>query len=83
MTRYLIDTDVIIDDAWDREPARSLSMVMLAGDDKVGVCAMQITEFDAGQERGERDDVDAFVDHRPCCGIAPEVGISAGNDRRA
>lgn len=82
MGRYLIDTDVIIDYAWEREPARSLFLVMLAGREDVGLCAVQLAEIYSGQERGERQALDAFLFALPCWEITPEVGIVAGDYRR-
>jgi predicted nucleic acid-binding protein len=80
--RYLIDTDILIDYSWAREPSFSLILVMLASKDELGICAVQLAEIYAGQERGERHDFDAFLDGFPCWDITPSVGILAGSFRR-
>ncbi len=82
MARYLVDTDVLIDYSWQREPAHGLVLVMLASQDEVGVCAVQFAEIYSGRERGERDDLDEFLAALPCWAITPEIGVLTGDYRR-
>lgn len=82
MSRYLADTDVLIDYSREQEPATSLLLVILASRDDVGICAVQLAEIYAGQERGERPAFDAFLDSLPCWEITPAVGLLAGDYRR-
>lgn len=83
MGRYLVATNVLIDYSWHREPVLSLIGRMLAGQEEVGICAVQFAEIYSGQERGERSDLDRFLDAMPCWPITPGVDIAAGDDRRA
>ncbi|HEY8885001.1 MAG TPA: type II toxin-antitoxin system VapC family toxin [Chloroflexota bacterium] len=48
MSRYLVDTTVLIDLSKRREPVRSRLRGMLDSGDELGVCAINVTEFYAG-----------------------------------
>jgi predicted nucleic acid-binding protein len=48
MTRYLLDTSVLIDALRKREPAFSQVRQWIVGGEELGVCAVQIAEFMPG-----------------------------------
>jgi predicted nucleic acid-binding protein len=48
MTRYLLDTDALIDFSKRREPASSRILQWIDGGVTVGVCAVTVAEFAAG-----------------------------------
>lgn len=48
MSRYLIDTDILISFSKGREPEYSRVVGLLGGTDDVGVCAVNYAEFFAG-----------------------------------
>lgn len=45
MTRYLLDTDALIDFAKGAEPAISYVLSWIDGSDVVAVCAISVAEF--------------------------------------
>lgn len=61
MTRYLLDTDAIVDFSRDRQPASSRILEMI-DEDEVGVCAVVIAEFYAGLMVNERAKWNEFFD---------------------
>lgn len=81
MGRYLLDTDVLISLSRELEPYRSRIGAMTEAGDEIGVCAVQLTEFYAGQRRGERPHFDAFLASLPCWAITPEIAVRAGEYR--
>ena len=62
MGRYLVDTDVLIDLSKGREPASSVIPAMAAAGEQLGICAVQLAEFYAGQPRGRQPPIDALLD---------------------
>jgi predicted nucleic acid-binding protein len=83
MSRFLLDTDVLIDVSRDREPALSLEMVLSADKAEIGICPVQLAEFYAGQDPGDRPAWDAFVNSLICWKITAAVGQCAVEYRRA
>lgn len=81
VARYLLDTDVLIDLSKEWQPTRTRIDELLAADEELGVCAVQLAEFYAGRRRGDRPDYDAFIDSLPCWEITPETAIQAGHYR--
>jgi predicted nucleic acid-binding protein len=83
MTRYLLDTDMLIDFSKGREPTRTRVLQMIDSGDVMGVCAVNIAEFYAGlpeQERPQWDDFFASVDYWH---INRHAAIQAGQYRHA
>lgn len=59
MTRYLLDTSVLVDFSKGREPALSRILKMVESGDELGVCATIVGEFYSGlapQQRARWDD---------------------------
>ena len=54
MSRYLLDTDVLINYAKGREPATSRIQHLIDQGDELGVCAINATEFFAGIAPADR-----------------------------
>jgi predicted nucleic acid-binding protein len=54
VTRYLLDTDVLIDYAKGRNPVVARIRVWLAQGDELGVCAVNVAEFVAGLPPADR-----------------------------
>ena len=55
MSRYLLDTDVLIDYAYGKEPAVSRIKGLIAQGDDLGLCAIAVAEFFAGLRPHQRD----------------------------
>ena len=81
MTRYLLDTNALIDYSKGREPAFSRINVMIASREELGVCAINITEFYAGLRPDERFDGEDFLTSLRYWDISREAAIRAGEDR--
>ena len=81
MARYLLDTDVLIDFSRLQEPALSWVATMAEAREQLGICAVQLAEFYAGERRGKRPAMDAFLARVPCWEITPEVATQAGHYR--
>ena len=54
MTRYLLDTDVLIDYAKGRTPVVARLAAWLAQGEELGVCAVNVAEFVAGLPAADR-----------------------------
>jgi predicted nucleic acid-binding protein len=54
VSRYLLDTDVLIDYARGREPATSRIGELLTRGEELGVCAVNVAEFFAGLPPADR-----------------------------
>ena len=55
MSRYLLDTDVLIDYANGKEPVVSRIKGLIAQGDDLGLCAIAVAEFFAGLRPHQRD----------------------------
>ena len=83
MARYLLDTDVLVDLSKGREPAQTHIPAIVAAGDVLGICAVQLAEFYAGQPRGHQPEVDAFLDALRLWAISRDAAIRAGHYRHA
>lgn len=81
MTRYLLDTTVLIDFSKRREPVSSTVLRMLESGDSVGVCAINVAEFYSGARRGEDARMDRFLGALITWPITFEAAVRAGQDR--
>jgi tRNA(fMet)-specific endonuclease VapC len=54
VSRYLLETDALIDYSKGREPATARIRQMIDQDDEVGVCAVNVAEFFAGIDPTDR-----------------------------
>jgi predicted nucleic acid-binding protein len=80
MTRYLLDTDTLIDFSKGREPTRSRVLEMIDAGDVLGVCAVNVAEFFAGLPLEHRHVWDEFFS-LPYWDISREAASRAGADR--
>jgi predicted nucleic acid-binding protein len=62
MSRYVLDTTVVIDFSKGREPVYSQLTALLQSHDEVGVCAVTLAEFYAGLPISTHPHWDAFFD---------------------
>ena len=61
MSRYLLDTDVLIEFSKHREPAYSFVLGAARSGDYLGVCAINVAEFYAGLPPNIHSKWDRFV----------------------
>jgi predicted nucleic acid-binding protein len=78
MTRYLIDTDVLISFSRGREPVTSRLLALLEAGNDLGLCAVTVAEFYAGAERGQHPSIDRFIDALTYWDITPAAARAAG-----
>jgi predicted nucleic acid-binding protein len=82
MACFLVDTDVLIDAGQGREPTRSRLLGLIAAGEELGICAVQLTEFYAGQAFGRHPAWDAFLDGLTLWPISRGAALRAGMYRR-
>jgi tRNA(fMet)-specific endonuclease VapC len=78
MTRYLIDTDVLIDLSKKRDPAATVLPRLHEQGDELGVSPINITEFYAGLQPRERAVWDEFFAALRLFPISPAAARQAG-----
>ena len=78
VTRFLLDTTVLIEASRHREPALSWLHEALRKSDEVGVCAVSVAEFFAGLRPDERLRWDAFVAELTYWATTREMARQAG-----
>jgi predicted nucleic acid-binding protein len=83
VTRYLLDTDALIDFSKGAEPATSLILSWIDGTDEVAVCAITIGEFFAGLTREQASTWESFVMALTYWDITRHASMRAGQDRYA
>lgn len=81
MTRYLLDTDTLIDISHNVEPTRSRVRSLMDRGEQVGVCAVNIAEFMAGIPPHERARWVAFFTSIRHWRIPRDAALRAGYDR--
>ena len=60
MSRYIIDTDTLIDFSMDREPTRTELLKLIEDGADLGVCAVNVSEFYTGLDEKRMAEWDAF-----------------------
>jgi predicted nucleic acid-binding protein len=78
MTRYLLDTTALVDFSKNWEPARTRILRMIQQGDDLGVCPINVAEFYAGLEPGERELWDEFFEALAYWSISREAARRAG-----
>lgn len=78
MSRYLLDTTVLIDFSKRREPALSLVLRLIADDEEIGACPINIGEFYTGLAPADRHVWDEFLDALYFWPISPAAARQAG-----
>jgi predicted nucleic acid-binding protein len=81
MSRYLLDTDVLIGFSKGREPAFSFVHQAIADGDELGVTAINVAEFYSGLPPQQRATWDALFGALEYWGISPEAAKQAGSWR--
>lgn len=81
MTRYLLDTSVLIDFSKGRQPASARILKMIESGDEVGTCSVVMAEFYAGLVPQQRPRWDEFFDALRFWGESRDVGRQAGTWR--
>lgn len=81
MTRYLVDTNVLVNASRGREPAARVLRSLLGGADEVLTCSVVLTEFYSGAPRGRFPRLDAWLDTLGLVPITRSVAIAAGTHR--
>jgi predicted nucleic acid-binding protein len=60
MSRYIVDTDTLIDFSMDREPTSSRLLKLIEDGAELGVCAVNVSEFYTGLDERRLADWDRF-----------------------
>ena len=81
MTRYLLDTDVLISFSKQREPAHSWVLARIRSLDELGVCDIVVAEFFAGLLPAERPAWESFFDAMHFWETSAEAARRAGRYR--
>jgi len=79
VTRYILDTDVLINASKDGDPDRSWVLELIRAGDPVAVSAITITELYAGFSRGQNAALDAFLDRLHVVTVTRDIGVAAGS----
>ena len=83
MTRYLLDTDALIDFSKGVEPATSMILSWIDGTDEIAVCPITVSEFYAGLTSEQASEWAPFVSALTYWDISRGAAIRAGQDRYA
>jgi tRNA(fMet)-specific endonuclease VapC len=78
MTRYLLDTDVLINASKHREPDRTWILERIRNGDSLTVCAVSLAEFYSGLPRGQETRIDDFIDQLPVIDVTAALALTAG-----
>jgi predicted nucleic acid-binding protein len=81
MTRFLLDTDALIDFSKQREPAASRITSWIDVGETVGVCAITVAEFAAGLSAAQLGEWEDFLTSLTYWEISPYSAMLAGQDR--
>ncbi len=81
MSRYLLDTDALINYAKGREPATSRIQQLIDQGDELGVCAVNVAEFFAGIAPADRPYWTTVFSTFAYWQISPAVAQRAGELR--
>jgi predicted nucleic acid-binding protein len=81
MTRYLLDTDALIDFSKGVEPVTARLLAWIDGTEVVGVCAISVAEFCAGLSSEQAGEVQDLLDSLTYWDISRTAAVRAGQDR--
>ena len=81
MTRYLLDTDALVDFSKGFEPTMSRILAWVDAGDTLAVCAVSLAEFCAGLEREDLSRWREFLASLAYFEISRDAAIHAGQDR--
>lgn len=83
MTRYLLDTDVLIDFSKGIEPVTDRVLAWIDSTDIVAVCAISVAEFSAGLTPEQAAQAVPFLTSLPYWDISRHASSRAGQNRYA
>lgn len=83
MTRYLLDTDALIDFSKGLQPVTATILSWIDGNDIVAVCPITVAEFYTGLSPEEAARWEPFMNSLPYLAISREAAGRAGQDRYA
>jgi predicted nucleic acid-binding protein len=83
VTRYLLDTDVLIDFSKGIEAVTAQLLTWIDGTDTVAVCAISVAEYAAGLTPEEMERAQDFLAALPYWDISRQAAVRAGQDRYA
>lgn len=83
MSRYLLDTDVLIDFSKGIESVTARLLGWIDGIDTVGVCAVSVAEFSAGLSPEQALEVEPLLASLTYWDISWRAAVRAGQDRYA
>jgi predicted nucleic acid-binding protein len=78
VSRYLLDTDVLIDYSKGREPATSFLRRRIDRGDELGLCAITVAEFFAGVPPDRRAHWRTVLSTLTSWDISPDAALRAG-----
>ena len=78
MTRYLLDSTVLIESEKKIEPTSSRVVALLQKRRDLYVCAIALAEFYTGAPRGTNPDMDVFLTKLTYVDLTPEMAATAG-----
>lgn len=81
MTRYLLDTDALIDFSKGSEPTTSRILSWIDASDVVAVCAISVAEFFAGLPASAVPRWEQFLSTLAYWDITRDAALRAGQDR--
>ena len=81
MTRYLLDTDVLVDFSKSIEPVTSQLLAWIDGTDTVAVCAISVAEFAAGLTPEQAAQAQDFLAALTYWDISRQAALRAGQER--
>src|SRR5947209_6099546 len=81
MTRYLLDTDALIDFSKGVEPAIASILSWIDGSDVVAVCSVPVAEFYAGLSSEQATHWHRFITSLTYWDISSEAAMRAGQYR--
>lgn len=81
MSRYVLDSTVLIESEQGVEPTSSRVKALLAADHELCVCAVVLAEFHSGAPRGTNPKMDTFLDRLNYVDLTREMAATAGSFR--
>lgn len=83
MTRYLLDTDVLVGFSKGIQPVISQLLAWIDSTDTVAVCAIPLAEFSSGLTQQQAAQVEPFLSSLTYWDISRRAALRAGQDRCA
>lgn len=81
MSRYVLDSTVLIECEFKIEPTSSRLKALLAAHHELYICAVQLAEFYSGAPHGANPRMDAFLSKLTYVALTPEMAATAGGFR--